>query len=146
MDKKKRFIQIVLFILLVCACIHVYIVTEYKNKPNNNQDSDNNVIIDVIDDIKDKIESDYVVYHFRNDELLISHYEKHGIEMGFDSADDYEKAACDVINNVDALHKKEKEDNDDVYYIEDTKEFVVLSTDGYIRTYFTASKKYFDKQ
>ena len=31
---------------------------------------------------------------------------------------------------------KEKEDGDDVYYIQDTNEFVVVSTDGYIRTYF----------
>ena len=40
------------------------------------------------------------------------------------------------------------EDGDGVYYIEDTNEFVILSTDGYIRTYFRPSggKKYFDKQ
>ena len=37
---------------------------------------------------------------------------------------------------------------DDVYYVEDTNEFVVLSRDGYIRTYFNPDrgKAYFDKQ
>ena len=68
--------------------------------------------------------------------------------MGFKSAKDYEKAASDVINNPDALTKREKEDNDYVYYIEATNEFVILSEDGYIRTYFlpSAGKAYYDRQ
>ena len=89
-----------------------------------------------------------VDYKFRNDSMLTSHYEKHGIEMGFDSKEAYEAAASAVINNPQALHKIEAEDGDDVYYVEATNEFVVLSTDGYIRTYFLpdSGKKYFDKQ
>ncbi len=68
--------------------------------------------------------------------------------MGFASAAEYEKAAAAVPANPDALHKTEKEDGDDVYYIEATNEFVVVSTDGYIRTYFLpdSGKRYFDKQ
>ena len=44
--------------------------------------------------------------------------------------------------------KYEKEDGDEVYYIEATNEFVILSKDGYIRTYFrpNSGKKYFDRQ
>lgn len=88
------------------------------------------------------------VYTFRNDELLNEHYEKHGVDMGYTSAYDYEKAASNVINSLDALHKKEKEDGDYVYYIESTNEFVIVSTDGYIRTYFKPDngKAYFDRQ
>ncbi len=87
-------------------------------------------------------------YKFRNNTLLTQHYEKHGIEMGFESKEDYERAASAVITNPDALHKTEKEDNDTVYYLEATNEFVILSTDGYIRTYFlpSAGKKYYDRQ
>ena len=68
--------------------------------------------------------------------------------MGFDSAKEYEAAAAAVVNNPDALHKTEKEDGDDVYYVEETNEFVIVSQDGYIRTYFLPSggKKYYDKQ
>uniref|UniRef100_UPI0040264E95 hypothetical protein n=1 Tax=Lachnospira sp. TaxID=2049031 RepID=UPI0040264E95 len=73
---------------------------------------------------------------FRNENLLNSHYEKHGKDMGFSSAKEYEKAAAAVVANSSALHKKEAEDGDDVYYIESTNEFVIVSTDGYIRTYF----------
>ena len=73
---------------------------------------------------------------FRNEKLLQEHYEKHGIEMGFASAQEYEAAANAVIANQDALHKLEAEDGDDVYYLEETNEFVIVSTDGYIRTYF----------
>ena len=87
-------------------------------------------------------------YGFRNDKLLKDHYEKHGKEMGFGSAEDYEEAASDVVNNPNALHKTEKEDGDDVYYVEKTNEFVIVSTDGYIRTYFNPSGgiNYYNRQ
>lgn len=85
-------------------------------------------------------------YSFRNDNLLDKHFDKHGIEMGFSSAEEYEAAASAVVNNPKALHKLEEEDGDDVYYVEDTNEFVVVSTDGYIRTYYYADKDYFNRQ
>ena len=95
-----------------------------------------------------QVVKDYQEYHFRNENLLKSHYEKHGKEMGFSSSEEYELSASDVVNDSESLHKTEKEDGDDVYYKEDTNEFVVVSTDGYIRTYFNpdAGKKYFDRQ
>lgn len=87
-------------------------------------------------------------YRFKNHYRLQDHYEKHGKEMGFPTAEEYEKAASAVVNNKAALHKTEKEDGDDVYYIEETNEFVVVSTDGYIRTYFNPDKgiEYFNRQ
>lgn len=89
-----------------------------------------------------------VSYKFRSSRLLNDHYQKHGKEMGFASPEAYEQAASDVINNPDALHKIEAEDGDDIYYVESTNEFVVLSTDGYIRTYFLPDSgiRYFNKQ
>ena len=83
---------------------------------------------------------------FRNAKLLNEHYEKHGKDMGFGSAKEYEKAAAAVVSR--ALHKTESEDGDDVYYIKATNEFVIVSTDGYIRTYFKPDSgiKYFNKQ
>ena len=85
---------------------------------------------------------------FRNKKLLQQHYEKHGIEMGFKSAADYESAAAAVVENPDALHKTEQEDNDDIYYIESTNEIVFVSEDGYIRTYFNPSRgiRYYNEQ
>ena len=85
---------------------------------------------------------------FRNEKLLNEHYDQHGIKMGFSSAEEYEKAAAAVVTSPDALHKLEKEDGDDVYYIVRTNEFVIVSTDGYIRTYFCpeAGLKYYNKQ
>ena len=68
--------------------------------------------------------------------------------MGFASAEEYELAAYKVIINPDALHKIEAEDGDDVYYVEETNEFVVVSQDGYIRTYFNPSAgiDYYNRQ
>lgn len=85
---------------------------------------------------------------FRNKNLLNQHYQKHGIDMGFSSAAEYEKAAAQVPYAPDVLHKIEKEDGDDIYYIESTNEFVVVSTDGYIRTYFNPDRgiDYFNRQ
>lgn len=85
---------------------------------------------------------------FRNEEYLNEHYEKHGKGMGFSTPEAYEAAAAAVVSSPDALHKLEKEDGDDVYYLESTNEFVIVSTDGYIRTYFypESGKKYFEKQ
>ena len=97
-------------------------------------------------------DNSYVEYHFRNEKLLNQHFEKHGSEFesdfGYVTAEDYEKGASDVINNPEALFKTEAEDGDGVYYIEESNEFVILSTDGYIRTYFRPSGRidYFNKQ
>lgn len=84
--------------------------------------------------------------HFRSSKYLNEHYDKHGKEMGFKSAEAYEQAAAAVVANPKALHKVEKEDGDDVYFVESTGEFVVVSTDGFIRTYYYADKDYFNRQ
>ncbi|MBO4866745.1 MAG: hypothetical protein J5582_09315 [Ruminococcus sp.] len=92
--------------------------------------------------------TEYTEYWFRTKKQRDQHYEKHGIDMGFASADEYRKAASDVVNDPTALHKTEKEDGDDVYYIEATNEFVIVSKDGYLRTYFKPDKgkAYYDRQ
>lgn len=87
-------------------------------------------------------------FYFRTKDQWESHYEKHGIEMGFADKQEYLDAANRVIINPDSLHKFESEDGDDVYYLEATNEFVVVSRDGYIRTYFNPSDgiDYFNRQ
>ena len=92
------------------------------------------------------VSSDAPFYTFRNPDRLTEHYKKHGIEMGFSSEEEYLAAANAVIQNPDALHKLEAEDNDHVYFIEATGEIVFLSQDGYIRTYFISDRAYFDRQ
>jgi len=89
-----------------------------------------------------------ITYSFRNEKLLNDHYEKHGKEMGFDSAESYETAANEVINHPDTLHRIEEEDGDDVYYLEENNGFVIVSIDGYIRTFFYPNDglDYFNRQ
>ncbi len=96
-------------------------------------------------------DNNYIEYHFRNEKLLNQHFQKHGgefSEFNYLTAQDYEKGASDVINNPEALFKVEADDGDGVYYIEQSNEFVILSTDGYIRTYFRPTRgiDYFNKQ
>ena len=87
-------------------------------------------------------------YSFRNEEYLEQHYDKHGVDMGYDSAEEYLAAANQVVADKDTLHAIEEEDGDDVYYLESTNEFVVVSQDGYIRTYFlpSAGIDYYNRQ
>lgn len=86
-------------------------------------------------------------YVFRTQELLETHYYKHGKEMGFEDEKSYVEAANRVIVDPESLHKTQ-DDGDDVYYLESTNEFVVVSEDGYIRTYFSpdSGKRYYDRQ
>ena len=87
-------------------------------------------------------------YNFRNEQYLAEHFQKHGAEFPYDTEEEYLQGANIVINHPDSLHKLEAEDGDDVYYLESTNEFVIVSIDGYIRTYFKPSKgiDYYNRQ
>ena len=91
-------------------------------------------------------------YTFRYDSYRKDHFSKHGGEFedsfGYDTPEAYEEGANRVINDPNALHKIESEDGDDIFYLEASNEFVVVSTDGYIRTYFrpSAGIDYYNRQ
>lgn len=87
-------------------------------------------------------------YTFRNESYLEQHFEKHGGEFDYADKEEYLAGANRVINDPNALTKTEKEDGDFVYYLVESNEFVILSTDGYIRTYFRPSSglDYFNRQ
>lgn len=91
-------------------------------------------------------ETPNAAYRFRKAEYLTEHFQKHGAEFPYATEGEYLLGANNVIQNPSALHKLEAEDGDDVYYVESTREFVVVSTDGYIRTYFLADLDYYNRQ
>ena len=64
---------------------------------------------------------------------------------GATSQEEYVRMAAAVIRSGDAQIRNQV-DGDTAYYIPATREFAVLSWDGYIRTYFLASQDYFDRQ
>ena len=174
-DRKKRPIAVLVVVLLILAALGFgYYISQINGAKLSNNDISEEISPNVqttVSEITEKsivaaentavevteastaaeiseTESPAPQYRFRNSELLEEHYEKHGIEMGFSSAREYENAAAAVIGSPGVLHKLEAEDNDDVYYLESTNEFVIVSTDGYIRTYFKpdSGKDYFDRQ
>lgn len=89
-----------------------------------------------------------VAYEFRKQQYLDEHFAKHGSEFDYETAEEYLAGANRVINDPNSLYKIEAEDGDHIYYLESTNEFVVVSTDGYIRTYFrpSAGIDYFNRQ
>ena len=124
------------------------LVTETNDNEKNKETNKDTTLATTIEFESETETVDYVEYKFRNKNLLNQHFEKHGKDMGFTDAKAYEKAASDVVNNKSALHKTEEEDGDDIYYVESTNEFVVVSTDGYLRTYFNPDRglDYFNRQ
>lgn len=141
MDTKERRKKIIYGILAVI----VIILGLYMDK---HQDTQETVVETESVAVDTNNSEDFVEYYFRNEDLLEQHYEKHGMEMGFESMEAYEEAASAVVNNPEALTKTEAEDGDYVYYVEETNEFVIVSQDGYIRTYFNPSAgiDYFNRQ
>lgn len=93
---------------------------------------------------------EYIEYSFRSKKLFDDHYKKHGAEFGDITQEEYLQLANDMLNSDSdtILHKTEAEDGDDVLFDTDTGYFLVLSTDGYIRTFFIpkAGIDYFDRQ
>lgn len=121
-------------------------VDEMQNEPVDSLDSTEtvNMVSESDDDIGSETESvseeEYVqpekIYRFASIEKRDDHFRRHRDEFNYSSAMEYEVGASDVVNNSESLHKIEAEDGDDVYYLEDTNEFVIVSPAGYIRTYF----------
>jgi pyocin large subunit-like protein len=89
-----------------------------------------------------------IIYTFRAERNLKEHFEKHGDEFDYDSEEEYLQGANRVIQSKDVLHKHEEEDGDDVYYLEESNEIVIVGTNGHIRTYFKPSdgKDYYNRQ
>ena len=104
----------------------------------------------VTDSSKTDGTKEYKQYKFRSKKLYNDHYEKHGSEFGSITKEEYLKLANDLLNSDSetVLHKTEKEDGDDVYFDTATGYFLVLSKDGYIRTFFIPQKgiEYYNKQ
>ena len=100
----------------------------------------------IIDETEEYLPVDETMLTFRNVDLLISHYQKHGAEVGASSPDEYQRKAAAVVSSENVLHKTESEDGDYVYFNPSTGEFVIVSTDGYIRTYYIADMDYFERQ
>jgi len=82
--------------------------------------------------------SETITYNFRNSDYLHEHYEKHKDEFDNLTESEYLAHANALINSQspEILTKTEKEDGDLVYYNPENNEFLILSTDGYIRTFF----------
>lgn len=85
-------------------------------------------------------------YTFYNTESMVEHYVKHGKETHCNSMENYLYKANLVITDKASVSKRQKKDNDLVYYNKRTNEFVVVANAGYIRTYYIASEKYYNKQ
>ena len=120
---------------------------------NASTDDDETTVTDTQDDATASASTDeqdtsnQVYYQFRSNQKYKDHFNKHGAEMGFSTPEEYLDAANALINNPDALHKLEKEDNDEIYYLESTNEIAFVSQDGYLRTYFICSgRNYYDRQ
>ena len=88
-------------------------------------------------------------YTFKNKTRYDEHYKKHGAEFGDITQEEYLELANELINSDSdrVLHKRSK-DNDYLFFDQDTEYFLVLSEEGFIRTFFipTAGINYYNRQ
>lgn len=84
-------------------------------------------------------------YSFYDAQSLYTHFKKHGKETNCTTAQQYLEKANNIITNKNAAHHKTK-DNDNVYFIKKTGDFVVLSNAKYIRSYYKTTYNYYLKQ
>lgn len=94
-----------------------------------------------------------IKYNFRTQEQYEDHYEKHGHEFtpifGEITMEEYlEYANALIASDAEDILTKYEEDGDFMYFRTSTEEFLVLSPDGCIRTYFipTAGIDYWNRQ
>lgn len=153
--QKNMIIRIVAIIVLAVLAYFFMPEDESGNTGNNgNTGNQNGSYAENVtgtpeaDNSEESDGSTTVEHQFRKDEYLEEHFEKHGSEFDYETAEEYLAGANRVLNTEGVLHKTEAEDGDDVYYLESTNELVVVSTDGYIRTYFkpSAGIDYFNRQ
>ncbi|MBR5089782.1 MAG: hypothetical protein IK093_10175 [Ruminiclostridium sp.] len=88
-------------------------------------------------------------YTFRNKARFDEHYKKHGKEFGNITQDEYLDLANELIASTsDRVLHKFSDDGDYMYFDQDTNHFLVLSEDGYIRTFFIPSSgiNYWNRQ
>ena len=96
---------------------------------------ENSISISIPEPIPQQPETVAISVQFSSYESWESHFDKHKHEFDFASKEDYLQGANNMLAQTDLLTKKE-DDGDDLYYREITNEFAVVSTDGYLRTYF----------
>ncbi|MDO5516033.1 MAG: zinc-ribbon domain containing protein [Clostridium sp.] len=151
-NKKKNNI----FKLFILAAVIIFGLFEgYGSYEKHNSPNPNTPVIENSSETGKKDNSssqstatDKDAYTFRTAQDCTDHFKKHGEEFGYTTEKQYVEGANKVINSSASLHKLEKEDGDDVYYLKDTNEFVIVSTSGFIRTYFKPQDgiNYFNRQ
>jgi hypothetical protein len=144
----KRISNGLWLVLLVIVLVFAISVSQ-----NNTEKSDETTMIQESTSVdKTEVESEEdvveeVEYSFRTGELYESHFQKHRDEFGNISKETYLIMANDLIDLQSVLTKYE-DDGDILYYDEATNEFLVLSSDGYIRTFFKPDNgiNYYNRQ
>lgn len=92
--------------------------------------------------------STYAEY-WTNEYAEVNHFYAHGYDMGYTYITDYSQAAINFANSEDEENISFTAENGSTYkYNEDTNEFLIVSKDGKIVTYFEPDRdiEYFYEQ
>jgi hypothetical protein len=89
---------------------------------------------DYADDVLKKM--GFNTSNFAGPEKLLEHFQKHGSEFGYQTADEYLKGARTLTSGGNGIETFTRANGDKLFYNAATNEFTVLSKGGAIRTYF----------
>lgn len=146
-NNKKQILTIIILLLIIFVT-KKFGANDASDSVQSTAATNETVVQESTSEVNETVDEIEIKYTFRNNGLWEEHFEKHGAEFPYDTKEDYLLGANIMLSNPDKLHKTEKEDGDDAYYLESTNEFIIVSTDGYLRTYFKPrkGKEYFDRQ
>ena len=88
-------------------------------------------------------------YTFRSEKLFDEHFQKHGSEFGDITKEEYlEMANALIASTSDKVLHKTASDGDSLFFDSENGYFLVISEDGYIRTFFIPSSgiNYWNRQ
>lgn len=149
--RQKMARYLLLMVIMCLLCVGYALLGSCGVQENDSENPDISAPADSVQQVDDLNADDSeveILYTFKSQKHLDQHFEKHGEDFDYANAQEYLEGANRVIQNPKSLHKLEAEDGDDVYYLEETNEFVIVSTQGFIRTYFcpSAGLAYYNRQ
>jgi len=93
-------------------------------------------IRNTLGDHADNVLNKMGINNFANPKLLEDHFNTHGAEFGYKSADDYLRGARELTSGGNGIETFTRSNGDKLFYNPSTNEFGVLTKNGVIRTYY----------
>ncbi len=135
-------VMITSFVVIIAIAMIVLAAVSSDGSEKNEEANEFSTITTVSADVPEiNVEKDY--YSFRTESITKLNFDKNGEKMGFNTPEEYEMGANEIIDDPDTLARISS-DGARIYYNEEKNFFVELYADGTLRLFFIPEEgKYF---